>query len=135
MVRITLVLALVAWSATASPAELVREFNGAGDTTTATFTVESPWIIDWHLLSPKWQTDSRPSRFSAIEITLVEAQSGRHVGRVKWTQSVGNGVRLFETSGRYKLKITTTHARWKVRVEQLTPEEAKLYTPKKPKEG
>ena len=132
MYRITLVLVLVMLGSAANSAELVREFNGEGDTTTAAFTVESPWLIDWHLQSPKWQTDSRPSRFSAMEITLIEAQSGRHVGRVKWTQSVGNGLRMFNTSGRYRLKITTTHARWKIRIEQLTDEEAKLYTPKEP---
>ena len=67
-----------------------------------------------------------------MEITLIEADSGRHVGRVKWTQSVGNGLRMFKTSGRYRLKITTTHARWKIKIEQLTEEEAKLYTPKEP---
>ena len=132
MYRITLAFILLALSGIASAAELVREFKGTGDTTTTTFTVESPWLLDWHLQSPKWQTDSRPSRFSAIEITLVEAGSGRHVGRVKWTQSVGNGLRLFEAGGRYQLKISTTHARWRIRIEQLTAEEAKLYTPREP---
>lgn len=130
MERIALTLLLTLFAATANAGELVREFKGTGDTTTASFEVEGPWLLDWRLESPKWQTDSRASRFSALEITLVEANTGRHVGRVKWTQSVGDGLRLFDFSGRYALKISTTHARWTVRIEQLTKEEAKLYTPR-----
>ena len=130
MQRIALTLLLITATASVNAAELVREFKGTGNATTASFEVEGPWLLDWRLESPKWQTDSRASRFSALEITLVEATTGRHVGRVTWTQSVGDGLRLFDFSGRYALKVSTTHARWTVRVEQLTREEAELYTPK-----
>ncbi|MEL7186210.1 MAG: hypothetical protein AAFN50_07215 [Pseudomonadota bacterium] len=130
MRRIAITLLLIGVAGSANAAELVREFKGTGNTTTASFAVEGPWLLDWRLESPAWQTDSRASRFSALEITLVEANTGRHVGRVKYTKRVGNGLRLFESSGRYQLKISTTHARWTVRIEQLTEEEAELYTPK-----
>lgn len=132
MYRIALTLLLILFTASVNAGELVREFKGTGNTTTASFEVEGPWLVDWRLESPKWQTDSRASRFSALEITLVEANTGRHVGRVAWTQSVGDGLRLFDLTGRYALKVSTTHARWTIRIEQLTDEEAKLYTPKDP---
>lgn len=130
MQRIALTLLLILLTGSANAAELVREFKGTGNSTTMSFEVEGPWLLDWRLESPSWQTDSRASRFSALEITLVEASTGRHVGRVKYTKSVGNGLRLFDFDGRYQLKISTTHARWTVRIEQLTEEEAELYTPK-----
>ena len=125
-----LTAALATTSAPVDSAELVRQFTGNGNGTTPVFTVESPWLLDWRLDGPDWQTDGRASRFSALEITLVNADNGRHVGRVKYTKSVGNGLRMFETSGRFQFKVSTTHARWTMRVEQLTREEAALYKPK-----
>ncbi len=117
----------------AMPAEggqLVREFNGTGNTTTASFTVESPWILDWRL-------DSDYEMKIALDIVLVDAQTGRFVGGVKSgsrnnVTNRSNGVRLFKTGGRYKLRISSSLARWSIKIEQLTEEEAELYTPRKP---
>ena len=50
--------------------------------------------------------------------------------RRKRAKRRGNGVKLFRTAGLYQLRISSTLARWTVRIEQLTPEEAELYTPK-----
>ncbi|MDH4126425.1 MAG: hypothetical protein OEW64_08225 [Gammaproteobacteria bacterium] len=108
--------------------ELVREFKGSGNTTTLDFTVESPWIIDWRL-------DSDYDWNISLDIVLIDAMTGQFVGGVKSgsRQNVtdrSNGVRLLRTSGRYKLRISSSLARWTIRVEQLTEEEAQLYTPK-----
>ena len=119
-------LALVAMPLAAS--QLVREFKGSGNTTTVEFSVESPWIIDWRLDSDfDWQI--------SLDIVLLDAATGRFIGGVKSgsrnnVTDRSNGIRLFRTSGRYKLRISSSLARWTIRVEQLTDEEAELYTPR-----
>ena len=112
-------------AAQAQSKELVREFSGQGNTTTASFTVEAPWIIDWRL-------DGDYDSLVALDVTLIEARTGRHIGRVLHTKARGNGVRMFDLSGRYQLRVSGTLARWRLRVEQLTEEEAELYTPRRP---
>lgn len=101
----------------------VAEFKGSGNTTTAIFRVESPWVLDWRL-------DGDFDQLVGLEITLIEARNSRHVGRVLYTKRRGNGVKLFRTGGLYQLRISSTLARWTVRIDQLTREEAELYTPK-----
>lgn len=121
-----LTLLMVVLLAVATPADAktrVAEFKGTGNTTTAIFRVESPWILDWRL-------DGDFDQLVGLEITLIEARTSRHVGRVLYTKRRGNGVKLFNTSGLYQLRISSTLARWTVRIEQLTREEAEMYTPK-----
>ena len=114
-------LALVVSSA--QGAQLVREFRGTNNSTTPTFTVEAPWVLDWRL-------DGDYDQLVALEVTLVEAKTGRHVGQVLHTKRKGNGVRLFKQGGTYQLRVSGSLARWTLRVQQLTPEEAELYTPR-----
>jgi len=104
-------------------AQLVREFRGTNNGMTPTFTVEAPWILDWRL-------DGDYDQLVALEVTLVEAKSGRHVGQVLQTKRKGNGVRLFKQGGTYQLRVSGSLARWTLKVQQLTPEEAELYTPR-----
>jgi hypothetical protein len=121
-------LMVVATASTAVTAsELVREFKGTGNSTTAAFSVESPWILDWRL-------DSDYEYRIALDIVLIDAVTGQFIGGIKsgTRNNVtyrSNGVRLFHTGGRYKLRISSSLARWTLRVEQLTEEEAELYTP------
>ena len=103
----------------------VVQFSGDESTVTAPFVVEAPWIIDWRL-------DGDYDTLVAIDVTLVDARTGRHIGRVLHTKAKGNGVRLFNLTGRYQLRISSTLARWRIKVEQLTAEEAELYTPRQP---
>ena len=101
----------------------VAEFKGTGDTTTAIFRVEAPWVLDWRL-------DGDFEQLVGLEITLIEARNSRHVGRVLYTKRRGNGIKLFHTGGLYQLRISSTLARWTVKIDQMTREEAELYTPK-----
>lgn len=114
---------LMSFCATVNAAERVKEFRGSGNATTAIFRVESPWVIDWRL-------DGDYNQLVALEITLVEANSGKHLGRVLHTKRKGNGVKLFKTSGLYQLRISSSLARWTIKIDQLTRKEAELYTPK-----
>lgn len=114
---------LSASSVNANAADRVTEFRGSGNTTTAIFRVESPWLLDWRL-------DGDHGDFVALDIALIEASTGRHVGRVLHTKRKGNGVKLFESSGRYQLRISSSFALWTIKIQQITREDAELYTPK-----
>jgi len=126
MIRTTLAVLLILVTSLASAGETVREFSGSGNTTTAIFTVNSPWLMDWRL-------DGDFSQMVALDISLIDARTGRHVGRVLHTKYRGNGVKLFDEGGSYQLRISSTLARWRVKIEQITDEEAKLYTPRRVK--
>ena len=104
-------------------ARLVREFRGTDNSTTPSFTVEAPWILDWRL-------DGDYDQLVALDVTLVEAKTGRHIGQVLHTKRKGNGVRLFNQGGTYQLRVSGSLARWTLKIQQLTPEEAKRFTPK-----
>ncbi len=121
--RTLLITALLLLCADAVGAERVSEFRGTGNSTTAIFRVESPWVLDWRL-------DGDYNQLVALEITLVEARTGRHVGRVLHTKRKGNGVKLFRSSGLYQLRVSSTLARWTIKIDQLTDAEAEGYTPK-----
>ncbi|MDJ0750758.1 MAG: hypothetical protein QNJ11_14830 [Woeseiaceae bacterium] len=123
-VRILLIALLFALTAPPTEAKTrVAEFRGSGNTTTAVFRVDSPWVLDWRL-------DGDFDQLVALEITLIEAKNSRHVGRVVYTKRRSNGARLFHQGGLYQLRINSTLARWTVKIEQLTREEAERYTPK-----
>lgn len=125
-VRIFLTVILFALAIVAVPANAktrVAEFKGSDNATTAIFRVESPWVLDWRL-------DGDYEQMMGLEITLVEAKTGRHLGRVLYTKRRGNGVKLFHTAGLYQLRVSSTLARWSIKIDQLTREEAELYTPK-----
>lgn len=123
LLSIVAILALLLTSS-ATGKNLVREFSGKSATITADFTVEGPWLLDWRL-------DGDYEQLVALDIALIESPSGRHVGRVLHTKRIGNGAKLFEKGGVYRLRVSSTLANWRIRIEQLTPEEAERYTPRR----
>ncbi len=126
--KMTLTLAAAALalllSAAVNSKNLVREFSGNKNTTTAQFTVNGPWLLDWRL-------DADYEQLVALDIVLIDARTGQHLGRVLHTKYKGNGLKLFNEGGIYQLRISATLARWRVKIEQITPEEAEQYTPRK----
>jgi len=129
MRKLTILLVATLLTFASMPADAktrVAEFKGSGNMTTAIFRVESPWILDWRL-------DGDFEAMMGLEITLIEAKTSRHVGRVLYTKHRGNGVKLFHSAGLYQLRISSTLARWSVKIDQLTREEAELYTAKEKK--
>ena len=123
MKKLALVVVLFVGSMNANAAETVKEFRGTGNTTTSIFTVESPWLLDWRL-------DGDFEKLVALDITLVEAHTGRHVGRVLHTKRKGNGLKLFNYTGQYQLRISSTLAHWTLKIQQIEPEEEELYVPR-----
>ncbi len=117
-------LAICSFGAPLHGKELVKEFTGTRSGHTDVFKVKAPWLLDWRV-------NSDFSASPAIDVSLVEANTGVHVGNVLKTRYVSNGVRLFDQGGRFQFKIDATMARWTLRVEQLTEKEAELYTPRR----
>ena len=107
----------------ASAEELVREFSGSRTMETAEFDVKAPWLIDWRV-------NSEFEESMGLTIVLLNAPTGTHAGTVMKTKYRGNGLRLIDQSGRFRLKVDAVLANWTIKVIQLTPEEAERYTPK-----
>ena len=124
MLRLAIGLILLGTSANVAAEEIIKEFRGSGNEMTAIFTVDSPWLLDWRL-------DGDYDKLIALDVTLIEAYTGRHVGRVLHTKRKGNGLKLFNEGGAYQLRISSTLARWTFKIKQIEPEDAKLYTPTK----
>jgi hypothetical protein len=120
---IVLSLLLGSVSMDATSAELVGKFTGTGSGETAEFEVRAPWLLDWLV-------NSDYPQMLGVEVSLIDAKFGTHVGYVLKTKHAGNGVRLFDEGGRYLLKVDATMARWVLKVEQLSREEAEQYTPR-----
>ena len=120
-----LILILIFAVSQAGAETLVREFTGTSNITTPMFTVEAPWIMDWRL-------DADYEALVALDVTLQEGRTGRHIGRVLHTKYKGNGVKMFDQSGTFQLRISATLARYRIKIIQLTDEEAARYTPKNP---
>ena len=99
------------------------EFKGTTSTVTGEFEVQAPWILDWRIYTDYPQSMS-------VEIALLNANTGMHDGQVLQTKQVGNGVKLFQQSGAYKLRVDSDLARWHLLIRELTADEAEQYTPK-----
>lgn len=125
IVGIAAAVLIVVSASAVSAKQLVKEFRGSGNTTTAEFQVEGPWILDWRL-------DGDFDTLVALDVTLIDARNGRHIGRILHTKYKGNGVQLFEDSGRFQLRVSSTLARWTFKIEELSEEEAEQYTPRRP---
>lgn len=59
----------------------------------------------------------------------MEAGTGIHLGNVLKTKRSGNGVRLFELSGKFYFRVNSSMANWTFKVESLSDDEAASYTP------
>ncbi len=117
-------LMLILFVVSASAEELIVEFKGSGNRTTAEFNVRGPWILDWRI-------NSDYTRMLAFDLDLVDGRTGVLKGSILRTKRLGNGVRLFNQSGSYRFRINGSFIDWHLKVKQLTPAEAELYTPRK----
>lgn len=118
----TLLVALLS-STSAAAAETVAAFSGDSSRTTAEFEVKAPWILDWRVT-----TDGVYEL--AVDVSLEEAGTSVHQGRVLMTKQPGNGVRLFQRGGRYYFRVDSSFANWRLTVRELTDEEAAQYAPR-----
>lgn len=103
--------------------ELVAEYQGAGNKTTTEFTVNAPWILDWRI-------NSDYNKMISFDLDLIDGTTGVLIGNIKSAKQLGDGVSLFEKGGKYRFRINGSFVRWHLKVKELTPAEAELYTPK-----
>ena len=103
--------------------ELLVEFQGRGNRTTAEFEADAPWILDWRI-------NSDYEHQVSFDLDLVDARTGVLKGSVLRTKRLGNGVRMFNESGRFRFRINGSFINWHLKVKELTAAEAALYTPK-----
>jgi len=103
--------------------QLVREFTGTRSSETLQFEVKGPWLLDW------WVGTDYPGQMG-MDISLIAAGTGAFQGEVLKTKWPGNGVRLFQESGKFQFKVISHLGNWKLKVKQLTRQEAQQYTPK-----
>ncbi len=115
---------LILSTVSASAEELIVEFKGSGNRTTAEFNVRGPWILDWRI-------NSDYTHMLSFDLDLVDGRTGVLKGSILRTKSLGNGVRLFNQSGCYRFRINGSFIDWHLKVKQLTPAEAELYKPRK----
>lgn len=121
-----LALLLLVGGGNACAEELVVEFKGRGNQTTAEFKAEGPWILDWRI-------NSDYGRQISFDLDLVDGRTGMLKGSVLRTKRIGNGVRLFNDSGSYRFRINGSFMYWHLKVIQLTQAEAQQYTPRSPR--
>ena len=123
MRAVLLTAALLCLAAGAGAETMVAEFQGTGNRTSTEFRVKAPWIIDWRI-------NSDYNKMVSFDLDLVDGQTGMLQGVVVRAKALGDGVRMFNTSGRYRLRINASFVRWHLKIIELTPEEAERYTPK-----
>jgi hypothetical protein len=102
---------------------LIAQFSGEANRNTGSFEVRAPWIMDW-LVS------GEPGQYEVVDIALVNADTGAFEGVAVRSKTAGNGVRLFDQSGRFYFRVDASMMGWKIKVIQLTAEEAEQYKPK-----
>ena len=107
----------------ASAERQVAEFSGKSSGNTREFEVRAPWIMDWLVAG-------EPGEYEVADIALVNASTGMFEGVVVRSKTAGNGVRLFDKSGRYYFRVDSSMMNWHIKVIQLTAEEAERYKPK-----
>ncbi len=120
-----LVLLTLSAALPATAEEEVYRFRGSESRVSAEFEVQAPWVLDWRVT-----TDGVFD--AAVEVSLEQAGTGVHQGRVLMTKSAGNGVRLFDQGGRFYLRLNPSQANNTLVVKQLTAAEAERYTPREP---
>lgn len=103
--------------------KLVREFSGSRSLYTTDFQANDPWLIDWRV-------SSLDPRSMSISVTLIDARTNSHAGRVLQTMNEGDGLRLMNESGVFRFRVDAEETDWTIKVIQLNREEAKLYMPK-----
>lgn len=121
-----LCLLLISSSQFAFAEELIVEFNGTGNRTTATFEANGPWILDWRI-------NSDYTRMISFDLDLLNGTTGVLEGnilRLKALEYGRNGVRMFNQSGKFRFRVNGSLVKWSFKVKQLTRAEAELYKPK-----
>jgi len=123
-VRLILVIAVGFIGVNAQGQQTVVEFSGSSNTTTREFEVQGPWILNWRITGNN-------TAAVGFELMLLDGKTRMHKGVILRTRRTGNGVKLFRESGSFRFRISSGLANYHLKVEEISEEDAKLYTPRK----
>lgn len=123
LVRWSLLLGVCFLGASALGQGVVVEFRGSSNTTTREFEVQGPWILNWRVTGDYSQS-------VGFELMLLDGKTRMHKGVILRLKRTGNGVKLFNESGSFRFRISSGLANYHLTVEEISEEEARLYTPK-----
>ena len=126
LIRLGVAISALTFAGAVAAEELIAEFQGTGNQNTVAFEVQAPWILDWRI-------NSDYNKMVSFDLDLVDGTTGVLEGNILRAKALGNGVRMFNTSGKYRFRINASFIRWHLKVIKLTPEEAELYTPRQPR--
>ncbi len=124
IIQLVVVVALGLLGANVQGQQVVAEFSGNNNTTTREFEVQGPWILNWRI------TGSYTSSVG-FELMLLDGKTRMHKGVILRTRRSGNGVKLFQEGGSFRFRISAGLANYSLKVEEVSEEDAKLYTPRK----
>ena len=122
--RLILLIAVSSIGINAQAQRVVAEFSGNNNKTTTEFEVRAPWILDWRV------TGSYTGSVG-FELMLLDGKTRMHKGVILRLRRTGNGVKLFRESGTFRFRISSGLANYHLKVEEISEEDAKLYTPRK----
>ena len=124
IVRLILLIAVASIGVNAQGQQTVAEFSGNNNKTTTEFEVRAPWILSWRV------TGSYTGSVG-FELMLLDGKTRMHKGVVLRLRRTGNGVKLFNEGGTFRFRISSGLANYHLKVEEISEEDAKLYTPRK----
>jgi len=124
ILRLIFVVAVGFAGVNAQSQQAVAEFSGNNNTTTTEFKVKAPWILNWRITG-NYTTSV------GFELMLLDGKTRMHKGVILRTRRAGNGVKLFQESGTFRFRISSGLANYHLKVEEISEEDAKLYTPRK----
>jgi len=123
LIRSLILLAVCCIAPAVQSQGVVVEFQGTTNTTTREFEVQGPWLLNWRITG----------NYSAVgfELMLLDGKTRMHKGVILRTRRTGNGVKLFQESGSFRFRISSGLANYHLKVEEISEEDAELYTPRK----
>lgn len=94
-----------------SGGELVREFNGRGNTQTLAFSVQGNWEIRWRI-----EGNEKFPALSHFQADLYDAATHRYLGVVAQHTGSGMGREHVGDGGRFFFKIRARNVDWSLEV-------------------
>ncbi len=95
----------------------IAKFSGHNSEQTAEFDVKAPWLVDFEV----------NSEFPDLATTVIrlEDDSDQTLGTAAAFRGTGRGLKLFRTSGRYRLDITSETTDWRIEISEISETWAK----------
>ncbi len=124
ILRLAVLIAISFIGANVHSQQTVVEFTGSQNTTTREFEVQGPWILNWRITG-------NTTGLVGFELMLLDGKTRMHMGTILRTRRTGNGVKLFNEGGSFRFRISAGLANYHLKVEEISEEDAKLYTPRK----